>query len=58
MLVNVSDVIGRVLEHEKTPGYVFTEADFLPKGTREGIVAGIPAGKRAIRLSADRVDGL
>ncbi len=58
MLVNISDIIGRVLESNKEPGYVFTEADFLPKGTREGLVAGIPAGKRAIRISADKVDGL
>jgi Flp pilus assembly protein CpaB len=58
MLVNISDVIGRVLEAEKAAGYVFTESDFLPKGTREGIVAGIPAGKRAVRISADKVDGL
>jgi Flp pilus assembly protein CpaB len=58
MLVNISDVIGRVLESDKQPGYVFTDADFLPKGTREGIVAGIPAGKRAIRISADKVEGL
>lgn len=58
MLVRISDVIGRVLGHDKSPGYVFTETDFLPKGTREGIVAGIPAGKRALRISADKVDGL
>ena len=58
MITNIGDVIGRVLDHEKEPGYVFTESDFLPVGTREGIVAGIPAGKRAIRISADRVDGL
>ena len=58
MLVSISDVIGRVLDHDKEPGYVFTESDFLPKGTREGIVAGIPAGKRAVRISADKVDGL
>jgi Flp pilus assembly protein CpaB len=58
MLVNISDVIGRVLESEKQPGYVFTDADFLPKGTREGIVAGIPAGKRALRISAAKVEGL
>lgn len=58
MIVNISDVIGRVLDHDKAPGYVFTESDFLPKGTREGIVAGIPAGKRAIRISADKVEGL
>lgn len=58
MIVNIGNIIGRVLEAQKEPGYVFTEADFLPKGTREGIVAGIPAGKRAIRISADKVDGL
>jgi Flp pilus assembly protein CpaB len=58
MLRNVSDVIGRVLDHDKNPGYVFTDDDFLPKGTREGLVAGIPPGKRAIRIPADRVDGV
>jgi Flp pilus assembly protein CpaB len=58
MLVSLSDVIGRVLNHDKAPGYVFTNADFMPDGTREGIVAGIPAGKRAIRVPADSVDGL
>jgi Flp pilus assembly protein CpaB len=58
MLRNISDIIGRVLDGDKQPGYVFTEDDFLPRGTREGLVAGIPTGKRAIRVSADRVDGL
>jgi Flp pilus assembly protein CpaB len=58
MLVNITDVLGRVLDHAKEPGYVFTETDFLPPGTREGLVGGIPAGKRAIRISADKVEGL
>ena len=58
MLRSISDIIGRVLDGDKQPGYVFTEDDFLPRGTREGLVAGIPAGKRAIRVSADRLDGL
>lgn len=58
MLGKLSDLIGRVLDHDKTPGYVFTENDFLPKGTREGVVGGIPAGKRAVRLSANQVEGL
>ena len=58
MLVKLPDVIGRVLNHEKAAGYVFTNADFMPNGTREGIVAGIPAGKRALRIPADVVDGL
>jgi hypothetical protein len=58
MLVNLGDILGRVLDHDKPAGYVFTAGDFLPRGTREGIVAGIPAGKRAIRVPADKVEGL
>jgi Flp pilus assembly protein CpaB len=58
MLVRLSDVIGRVLDHEKAPGYVFTNDDFMPDGTREGIVAGIPVGKRALRIPGDDVEGL
>jgi Flp pilus assembly protein CpaB len=58
MLTRLSDILGRVLDHEKPAGFVFTEADFLPSGTREGLVAGIPAGKRAIRVEADKVQGL
>ena len=58
MLVNISDILGRVLDHPKEPGYVFTELRFPAPGTREGLVAGIPAGKRAIRISADQVEGL
>ena len=58
MLTRLPDVMGRVLNHDKAPGYVFTDADFMPDGTREGLVAGIPAGKRAIRIPADDVDGL
>ncbi len=59
---------GNAGEHHRRPrprarsreraGYVFTETDFLPPGTREGLVGGIPAGKRAIRISADKVEGL
>ena len=58
MLTRVQDVVGRVLAHEKLPGYVFTEADFLPKGSRDGLVGGIPPGQRAMRIPAERVQGL
>lgn len=58
ILTSAHQIIGRVLKDEKPPGYVFTEDDFLPKGTRPGLVAGIPAGKRAMRLEADQVKGL
>lgn len=58
MLVKWTDILGRVLDHDKPAGYVFTESDFLPSGTRPGLVAGIPSGKRAIRVAADKVEGV
>jgi Flp pilus assembly protein CpaB len=58
MLTRLTDILGRVLDHDKAAGFVFTESDFLPKGTREGLVAGIPPGKRAMRVEADKVSGL
>jgi Flp pilus assembly protein CpaB len=58
MLPSLQDILGRVLNHDKPAGYVFTEGDFLPKGTREGLVGGIPPGKRAVRVPADKVEGL
>ena len=57
-MLRLPDIIGRVLNHEKTPGYVFTDSDFMPPGTREGFIAGVPAGKRALRIPADSVEGL
>lgn len=58
MKVRMNDVMGRVLDHDKPAGYVFTEKDFLPPGTREGWTAGIPPGKRAFRLDAGRIAGV
>jgi Flp pilus assembly protein CpaB len=58
MLTKVSDILGRVLDHQKAAGYVFTESDFLPKGTRPGLVAGVPGGKRAMRIDLAKIDGL
>ncbi len=55
---NQSSIIGRVMDHDKPSTYAFTESDFLPPGTKPGLVAGIPAGKRAMRVPADRITGL
>jgi Flp pilus assembly protein CpaB len=52
------DVIGRVLKHNKPAKYDFTEDDFYPKGTREGYTAGIPPGKRGLRIELDKLPGL
>ena len=58
ILSDLGSIRGRVLRHNKSPGFVFTEADFFPKGTRPGIVAGIPPGKRGARVDAGKVSGL
>jgi Flp pilus assembly protein CpaB len=55
---DINQVLGRVLDHDKPGGYVFTENDFLPKGTRAGMVAGIPAGKRSLTLEAEKLSGI
>ncbi|XZE51437.1 hypothetical protein SH139x_003088 [Planctomycetaceae bacterium SH139] len=55
---NMSDLIGRVLSRDKQAGMVLTEADFMEKGTRPGLVAGIPAGKFAMSIPASGIPGL
>ncbi len=58
MIVDQTKIFGRVLDHDKPKGYVFTEKDFLPKGTRAGMVAGIPTGKRSLTLEANKLTGV
>jgi len=57
-IVDPADLIGRVLARRKAARRTFREEDFLPIGTRPGLVAGIPAGKRALRIDASRVSGI
>jgi hypothetical protein len=54
----VGSIVGRVMARDKTPGYAFTEADFLPKGTRASPTAGIEAGMRGMYVAADQIEGL
>lgn len=58
ILVDVSQILGRVMKRTKRPGFAFTESDFLPKGTRPGMAGGIPPGKRALRIDVDLVRGI
>ena len=58
VFTDLAKIVGRVLDHEKQPGYVFTEKDFYPKGTREGIVAGVPANKMMMLIEAKKITGL
>jgi hypothetical protein len=57
MLVDINQIFGRVLKHDKAPGYVFTEDDFLPKNTRPGLSAGVPPGRKLMTLDLSKVDG-
>lgn len=57
-ILDANSVVGRVLAREKPSGRPFIEADFLPKGTRPGLVAGIPPGMRAMRIGLEQVRGL
>ncbi|MEQ8763052.1 MAG: hypothetical protein RL885_03940 [Planctomycetota bacterium] len=56
-LTDIGDIVGRVLAADKPRGRGFLDSDFLPKGTRAGITAGIPPGKRALRIDAQTVTG-
>ena len=55
---DLGDLMGRVLKRDKQAGMVLTESDFLEKGTRPGLVAGIPAGKFAMSIPASGIPGL
>lgn len=57
-ITDPAKVFGRVLAYDKTYGTIFTEADFLPVGTRPGLVAGVPEGKRAMIIDASRINGV
>jgi hypothetical protein len=57
-VINPSQIIGRVLAQDKEKDYVFSEKNFLPEGTRPGIVGGTPAGKRAMVVNVDQTPGL
>lgn len=56
--LRLGHIVGRVLKCPKPPGYVFTRRDLYPDGTRPGPTAGVPKGKRAMRLKATLVPGL
>ncbi len=58
VLTNIAQVRGRVTARDKAAHFFFVEEDFLPKGTRPGIVAGIPSGMRALTLDATKLSGV
>ncbi|MEW4528183.1 hypothetical protein [Maioricimonas sp. JC845] len=57
-LRDLSKILGRVLKRDKQAGYVLTEADFLPRGSRPGVTGGAPPGTMVIAVEAERIRGL
>ncbi len=58
VITAIGQVRGRVTARDKEAPYFFVEEDFLPEGTRPGVVAGIPPGKRSVTLDASRLRGV
>lgn len=57
-MMNVGSIVGRVMKRDKKTGYGFTENDFFPQGTPEGIAGATPTGMRAMTLDATRLIGV
>lgn len=57
-LMNINDILGRVLAKDKNPNFAFREDSFLPKGTRPGMAAGIPAGMQALTIETSKLSGV
>lgn len=53
-----TDIIGRVLKSDKTPGFAFAEANFFERGTPAGLAGATPPGMRAMTLKADQLAGV
>ncbi len=57
-LMNVNNIVGRVVKRDKRAGMGFTENTFFAQGTPEGIAGATPAGMRAITLDATKLTGV
>jgi hypothetical protein len=58
VITDLTQITGRVLRYEVPTGHVFRERDFMPVGTRPGLVAGVPPGYRGKRIELSKVRGL
>ncbi|MEM9365531.1 MAG: hypothetical protein AAGD07_06005 [Planctomycetota bacterium] len=55
---DMTGLIGRVMNRDVQAGQIVSEYDLLEKGTRPGLVAGIPVGKFALSIPASGIPGL
>jgi len=57
VITDWSKLVGRVTAREKPAGYFFRESDFEPVGTRPGVSAGVPPGKRGYTFNTKNLEG-
>ncbi len=57
LVASARDLVGRVLLVDKQPGQAFTKANLAPEGTRPGLAATIPPGRRALTIDITKVEG-
>ncbi|MCP4891765.1 MAG: hypothetical protein GY904_34895 [Planctomycetaceae bacterium] len=53
-----TDIIGRVVKSDKTPGFAFAESNFFERGTPAGLAGATPPGMRAMTLKANQLAGV
>lgn len=58
VMMDVGDIIGRVVRQDARPGLGFHQGIFFPLGTPTGIAGATPPGMRAITLDASRLTGV
>jgi hypothetical protein len=57
-VTKVDQIKGRVMAHDKDKDFVFKKSDFLPEGSRTGIIAGVSEGKQGFFLDVKEIPGL
>jgi hypothetical protein len=58
VILDIDKIRGRVTAREHAAGLFFAESDFLPVGSRPGVVGGTPPGQLAITLDASKLKGV
>ncbi len=57
-VTDLDQIINRVMARDKGKDFVFKKSDFLPEGSRTGIIAGVPEGKQGFFLDVEKIPGL
>ena len=53
-----TDIIGRVVKSDKSPGFAFADNNFFERGTPAGLAGATPPGMRAMTLKAKQLAGV